>query len=105
MATIKLFAALVAVQLVGCSTLQPAQEPLAANVTPATSDQVGGCRYIDEMISVSSRYGVFASSALKDTKAEVVAKAAQSGATHLVWEAPVLAVGSTTSRGKAYRCS
>ena len=26
------------------------------------------------------------------------------GATHLVWEAQVLAQGATTSRGKAYRC-
>jgi hypothetical protein len=73
-------------------------------VRPALADAVTGCQYLDDVTSVSSRYGIFASAALDDTKAQVLEKAAEAGATHLVWEAPILAYGSTTSRGKAYRC-
>lgn len=88
--------------LAGCHTTAP---PASARAVPGTADQVAGCKYLDDVASVSSRYGIFASAALDDTRAQVLMKAGELGATHLVWEAPVLVYGSTTSRGKAYRCS
>ena len=89
----------------------PIAAPVVAQETPRPAvavvlpEQVGKCQYLDDVASVSSRYGIFASAALDDTRAQVLEKAAAAGATHLVWEAPILAHGSTTSRGKAYRCS
>lgn len=83
--------------------------PLAPSVSrkmpkPATLDTVKGCDYLDDVVVTSSRYGIFAAAAVDDTRSGVLDKAAALGATHLVWDAPQLTHGSTTSRGKAYRC-
>ena len=92
-----------------CAQTPPAVAPertaIASTVRPALPEAVAKCEYLDDVSSVSSRYGIFASAALDDTKAQVLTRAVQMGATHLVWEAPILAHGSTTSRGKAYRCA
>lgn len=112
MTKITIAAAVFAVALVGCAanTVPPGSAPTAASPAPSTvrpvlADAVSNCAYIDDVASVSSRYGIFASQALEDTRGQVLTKAEALGATHLVWEAPVVAHGSTTSRGKAYRCS
>lgn len=91
--------------LAACAAIPPAAPRGAPAVTPATADAVAKCQYLDDVASVSSRYGIFASAALDDTRAQVLTKASALGATHLVWEPPALVVGSTTSRGKAYRCA
>lgn len=87
----------------GCASSPPSStEP--ARVVPATLEMVAGCKYLDDVTSVSSRYGIFAERAQDDTKAAALRKAADIGATHIVWAPPAPAHGSTTSSGRAYRC-
>jgi hypothetical protein len=93
----------IALLLAGCATQgQPA--PVSGPARPATAETVQGCTYLDTVASVSSRYGIFAASALEDTRAQALAKAGALGGTHLVWDAQSVAHGATTSSGKVYRC-
>jgi hypothetical protein len=92
----------IALLLAGCAT--QGQLAVSGPARPATSEAVQGCTYLDTVASVSSRYGIFAASALEDTRAQALAKAGALGGTHLVWDAPSVAHGATTSSGKVYRC-
>lgn len=73
-------------------------------VKPATDEQVKSCEYLDDIIGTSSYYGVFATKGIKNSKEEVINKAADIGATHIVWKSNSLTYGSTSITGMAYRC-
>ena len=102
-----LSAGALALVLLGACGSTPTAQPLPPDsrvVKAITAEDSKACKYLDDVIAVSSRYGVFAKLGIDSTRAEVLDQARQLGATAVVWGEPVLVYGSTTSKAKAYRC-
>lgn len=92
-------ALLVCAVLAGCASTTPVA------VKPATPAQVASCAYLDDVIGTSGWYGLMASQGAENARAEAINRAAQLGATHLVWSEPSVRYGSTSTSAKAYRCA
>lgn len=88
----------------GCAH-QPGEAVGSSSVQAATAAQVAGCAYIDDLVGTSALYGLFAAQGMDNARADVLQRAAQAGATHVVWGAPVPGHGSTGTSAKAYRCT
>lgn len=96
----KLVLILAAALLAGCATTAN----LGGPVKPAEAEQVKGCAYLNDVHGSSMWYGMFASAGLDSARTDVLKRAQELGATHLVWSQPDSHFGGTTASGKAYRC-
>ncbi len=93
------------VLFVGCATTSVSYTASRnGTVKAATPEQVATCEYLDDIIGASGWYGVFASQGVDNARAEVLVKAANIGATHIVWQSNTVGYGSTSVAGRAYRC-
>lgn len=94
------------VVLVGCAAPSvPYTELKIGTVKPATPERVKSCEYLDDIIGTSGWYGVFATQGVENARAKTMTKAANLGATHIVWQSNTVNYGSTSVAGKAYRCT
>lgn len=100
MRTTMLLSALI---LAGCAAPSDRVQQ-SSTVKPATADQVARCTYLDDVVGMSSLYGVFAASAAENARLEALTKAEKLGATHIFWTPAQAAQGNTAVTGKAYRC-
>lgn len=92
--------------LSGCATPSVAYtESKKSTVQPATPERVKTCEYLDDIIGTSGWYGVFATQGVENARAETMTKAANMGATHIVWQSNAVNYGSTSVAGKVYRCT
>lgn len=92
--------------LAACGTQAPTRPNTPRSdhkVLEVSADQVAGCQYIDEFISVSGK-GTLAAAARAQAQRDVLNQAGNRGATHVVYGEPTEAYGSTTTRGKGYKC-
>ena len=88
--------------LTGCAS--QGQRPAKISVAPATEETVKACEYLDDVVGTSGWYGVFASRGIENARSEAMSKAAEIGATHIVWQSNNTNYGSTSVSAKAYRC-
>lgn len=92
--------------LAGCATPSVPYTVVKSDpVKPATPERVKSCEYLDDIIGTSGWYGVFATQGVENARAETMTKAANLGATHIVWQSNTVNYGSTSVAGKAYRCT
>lgn len=100
------FGALAVTLMAGCAAPSvPYTDVRQAQVRPAAATDVERCTYVDDIVGSSGWYGMFATQGIENARAEALAKAAKVGATHIVWQQPVVVYGSTSVAGKAYRCN
>jgi hypothetical protein len=85
----------------GCATTP---SPAAANVVDADETMVAACRFLGEVHGSSGWGNVAASSGMENAKTEAKEKAAQMGATHVVWHT-VSGGYSPYATGRAYSCT
>ena len=83
----------------------PYTQVKGGTVKPATLERVKTCEYLDDLVGTSGWYGVFATQGAENARAEILVKAANIGATHIVWQSSTVGYGSTSVAGKAYRCT
>ena len=76
----------------------------APKVQIADDAMVSGCRYLDNVHGTSGLYGVFAQRGFDNARSDVLSKAQEIGATHVVWIPTSQGYGSSQAEGKAYRC-
>jgi hypothetical protein len=65
---------------------------------------VHNCHFISDIHGLSPFYGIFAAPALKSARKAAIERAAELGATHVVWDRPNTTYGSTSISGNAYKC-
>jgi hypothetical protein len=101
----KTFISLLSVSLVACAAPSvPYTYVTKGLVKPATNKMVEDCEYLDDLVGTSGWYGVFATQGIENARNEILIKAANIGATHIVWQFPSVGYGSTSVVGKSYRC-
>ena len=65
---------------------------------------VENCEFLGDVHGVSSFYGVFAASALESSRQSAMKRAAELGATNIVWQTNDTSYGSTSVTGNAFNC-
>ena len=92
---------LLAAFLESCAANTQMQAP---KVQSADEAMVSGCRYLDNVHGSSGLYGVFAQRGFENARSDVLSKAQEIDATHVVWIPTSQGYGSSQAEGKAYRC-
>lgn len=85
----------------GCATTP---SPAAVKVADADETMVAACRFVGEVHGSSGWGNVAASAGMENAKTEAREKAAQMGATHVVWQT-VAGGYSPYAIGRVYSCS
>lgn len=98
--------------LVGCATPEPAparprslSKPPAVAPRVSTVDDVRDCKLLSRLGSLGPRLGESPVDSLTRTRAEVLAKASDLRATHLVWGEAQFAYAPASAIAEAYRCA
>ena len=88
-------------------TVSPSPAPLAGTPPPriATASEVRDCKLVSRLGSLGPRRGESTSDSEARTRAEVLAKAGELRATHLVWGEAQFSYAPASSIGQAYRCA
>lgn len=85
----------------GCATVV---SPTSLTVREATAQQMASCRFIKSIAATSPFYGVFAGSAMRETREKILAEAEAAGSTHIVFGQSEAGYGSTTQHAQAFAC-
>lgn len=98
--------------LAGCTTPDPTPprpravaRPPAAAPKVANADDVRDCKLVSRLGSLGPRLGESAADSVTRTRAEVLAKAGELRATHLVWGEAQFSYAPASTIAEAYRCA
>lgn len=78
--------------------------PYTGLVVESSIERVASCKLLDSLSGSSGLTGFFAPKGVDNVKQSLLRQADAIGATHVVWDKPIVGYESTDVRGKAYLC-
>jgi hypothetical protein len=79
-------------------------DEVVADVREADDEMVKGCEYRGDVTASSGWGGLAQGMGQSRSRNSVIKRAAQKGATHLVWSRQASGLGGANASGRAYKC-
>ena len=79
-------------------------DEVIADVREADDEMVKGCEYLGDVTASSGWGGLAQGMGQSRSRKSVFKRAAQKGATHLVWSRQASGIGGANASGRAYKC-